>query len=225
MDMILNDAQESLSRRPENSATVLDNTLLAFFPGLSREDKQYIKNSLRWAQSRADLLYDSRLNPAQWFEYYSGTLWSTGWSLEHEPVIVIDNNYTGNLVDSWSKALSTQVGRSKLKLIKETFGSLQQDRTALDLLTSSARQSGDFRFLPAQNNRSSELEMLLTNVRLFNSNWSSSFLFWDVQHPKSQLDIRVRRFAINRREMNRCREALNAKVKEMRMREIELTMT
>jgi Tfp pilus assembly protein PilW len=110
-------------------------------------------------------------------------------------------------------------------LIKETFGSLQQDRTALDLLTSSARQAGDFRFLPAEYNRSSELEMLLTNVRLLNSNWSSSFLFWDVQHPKAQLDIRVRRFAINRREMNRYREALSAKVKEMRMREIELTMS
>jgi hypothetical protein len=224
MDITLNDPQRNLKPLPETGGSVLDNTLLAFFPGLSREDKQYIKNSMRWAQSRADLLYDSKRSPAQWFEHYSGVLWSVGWSLEHDPVIVIDNHYAASLVDSWSKALATQVSRSKLSLIKSTFSFLEHDRSALDLLTSSARQSGDFRFLPAEYNRNKELEILITNVRLLSSNWSSTFLFWEVQHPKSQLDIRVRRFAINQRAMSRYRERLNAAVQEMRSEEIELTM-
>ncbi|MBV6826152.1 hypothetical protein [Pseudomonas sp. PD9R] len=224
MDSILNDSQRGLESPLQNSASVLENNLLAFFPGLSREDKQYIKNSMRWAESRADLRHDRKREPAQWFEFYSGMLWSVGWSLEHQPVVVIDNNYTGNLVDSWSKALSTQVSRAKLRLIKETFGVLEHDRSALDLLTARAQQSGDFRFLPAEYSRAGELEMLITNVRLLSLNWSSRLLFWDVEHPRSQLDIRVRRFAIKTREMSKYREKLEAAVKEMRLTEIELTL-
>jgi hypothetical protein len=224
MDTTLNDAQRSLDPLPGKSASVLDNNLLAFFPGLSMADKQYIKNSMRWAEWRADLRHDRKRNPVEWFEYYSGMLWSVGWSLEYQPVVVVDNHYTGSLMDSWSKALSTQVSRAKLALIRETFSALEHDRSALDLLTAKAQQSGDFRFLPAEYNRRGELEMLITNVRLLSSNWSSTFLFWEVEHPTAQLDIRVRRFAIKPREMNKFRENLEAEVKKMRLTELELTM-
>ncbi|MHC8289189.1 hypothetical protein ACYZUD_20730 [Pseudomonas sp. XS1P51] len=208
----------------ERSAAVVDNKLLAFLPGLSRQDKQYIKNSMQWAEHRADLRYNRVLNPAQWFEHFSGVLWSVGWSLEHAPVEVIDSNYSGDLVGSWSNALSTQVSRAKLQLIKETFGFLEHDRSALDLLSSRAQQSGDFRFLPAEYNRYKELEILVTNVRLLSSNWGSTFLFWEVEHPGSQLDIRVRRFSAKPREMNKYRESLADAVKDMRFSELELMM-
>ncbi|MNN09293.1 hypothetical protein D3C76_827540 [compost metagenome] len=223
MDTTLNDVRRSAGSPQGLDAAVIENTLLAYFAGLSREDKQYIKNSMRWAESRADLHHDREQSPAKWFEFYSGVLWSAGWSLEHQPVIVIDNHHTGSLVDTWSKALSTQVSRAKLSLIRQTFGQLEHDRPALELLTSSARQSRDFRFLPAEYNRAGELEILVTNVRLLSSSWSTRLLFWEVEQPQTQLDIRVRRFAIKSREMNKYRESLNEAVKEMRLREIALT--
>ncbi|MGE8176112.1 hypothetical protein [Pseudomonas fluorescens] len=221
----MNDEHGRMNSLPEEkSASILDNNLLAFSPGLSRQDKKYIKNSLRWAEHCADLRYNRKLSPAQWFEHYSGILWSVGWSLEHKPVEISDINYSGNLVESWSKALSTQVSRAKLNLIKETFGFLEHDRSALDLFTERAQQSGDFRFLPAEFNRLNELEILITHVQLLSSNWSSTYLFWEVEHPRSQLDIRVRRFSASLREVNKYREKLDAAVKEMRFSELELTM-
>jgi hypothetical protein len=223
MDTTFNDVQHSAAAPQTLDAAVLDNSLLAYFPGLSREDKQFIKNSMRWAEYRANLRHAREQDPAQWFEFYSGVLWSVGWSLEHQPVVVVDNHYTGSLVDAWSKALSTQVSRAKLSLIRQTFSQLEHDRPALELLTSSARQSKDFRFLPARHNRAGELEILVTNVRLFGSGWSTKLLFWDVENPQAQLDIRVRRFACRPREMNKYRETLNEAVKDMRLREIALT--
>lgn len=217
MELIFNSALSE-----GQSASVLDNKVLAFLPGLSRLDKQYIKNSLRWAEHRADLRYDRKLAPAQWFEHLSGVLWSVGWSLEHAPVEVVDSNYSGGLVEGWSKALSSQVSRAKLKLIKETFGFLEHDRSALDLLSTRAQQSGDFRFLPAEYNRYKELEILITHVRLLSSNWSSNFPFWKVEHPGSQLDIRVRRFSARPREMDKYRDSLAKAVKDMRFSELEL---
>lgn len=204
------------------SASVLDDKLISFFPGLSRQDKQYIKNSLRWAEHQADLRYERKLDPAQWFEHMTGGLWSVGWSLEHAPVLVVQSNYTGSLVDTWAKALSTQVSRAKLQKIKDTFGALEHDRSALDLFTERAQKSGDFRFLPARYNQAKELEMVVTNVRLLSSNWSSTFLFWEVEHPASQLDIRVRRFSARPREMNQYRDRLAEAVRDMRFSELEL---
>lgn len=223
MDTSFNEMQRSAVSTQGPDAAVIDNTLLACFPGLSREDKQFIKNSMRWAEHRADLRHDREQDPAQWFEFYSGVLWSVGWSLEHQPVVVVDNHYAGSLVDAWSKALSTQVSRAKLSLIRQTFGQLEQDRPALELLTSSARQSKDFRFLPAEYNRAGELEILVTNVRLIGTSWGTRLLFWELEQPHTQLDIRVRRFAARPREMNKYRETLTEAVKDMRLREIALT--
>ncbi|VVN13248.1 hypothetical protein PS662_03963 [Pseudomonas fluorescens] len=213
--------KRDFSVEPE-SASVLDDNLMAFFPGLSRQDKHYIKNSLRWAEHQADLRYSRKLDPAQWFEHLSGRLWSVGWSLEHAPVQVVQSNYSGSLVESWAKALSTQVSRARLQKIKDTFVALEHDRSALDLFAERAQQSGDFRFLPAEYNRAKELEIVVTNVRLLSTNWSSAFLFWEVEHPASQLDIRVRRFSARPREMDKYRDMLAEAVRDMRFSELEL---
>jgi hypothetical protein len=219
MDMYVSDAQPS----GESSSTVLGSNLLAFFPGLSRRDKQYIKDSMRWAQFKADLRHDRKREPAQWFEFYSGWLWSVGWGLEHEPVIIVDENFSGDLLRSWAKSLSGLVSRAKLKQVQETFQLLEHNVAGLDLLTESARQWGDFRFLPAQYNRHGELEIVISNVRLLSANWVSTYLFWDVEYSKSQLDIQARRFVITPRQMDKYRADLSEAVREMRIKEIELT--
>lgn len=220
----MNDTQQSISQLSgESSATVLGSNLLAFFSGLSRQDKQYIKDSMRWAQFQADLRHDRRRAPVQWFEFYSGGLWSVGWGLEHEPVIIVDKNFSGDLLESWAKSLSGLVSRAKLKQVQETFQLLEHNVAGLDLFTESARQWGDFRFLPAQYNRHNELEIVISNVRLLSANWVSTYLFWDVEYSKSQLDIQSRRFVITPRQMNKYRADLSEAVREMRIKEIELT--
>lgn len=215
--------QQTHQLSEESSSTVLGSNLLAFLSGLTKQDKQYIKDSMRWAEYRADLRHSRSREPGPWFEFYSGVLWSVGWGLEHEPVIIVEKDFSGDLLESWSKSLSTQLSRAKLRQMTETFQLLEHNTAGLDLFADSARQWGDFRFSPAQYNRYNELEIVISNVRLLNANWVSTYLFWDVEHSRSQLDIQCRRFVITPRQMDKCRAELSAAVKEMRMREIELT--
>ncbi|MHB2245858.1 hypothetical protein [Pseudomonas fitomaticsae] len=204
------------------SSSVLNSNLLAFLSGLSRQDKQYIKDSMRWAEYQADLRSDRKRNPVAWFEFYSGGLWSVGWGLEQDPVIVVDKNFSGDLLDSWASSLSTLLSREKIRRMRETFQLLEFHPAGMDLFAQSTREWGDFRFSPAQYNRHSELEIVISNVRLLSSNWASRYLFWDLEYAKSQLDIQARRFVIRSRTMDKYRADLTEAVREMRQREIEL---
>lgn len=158
-----------------------------------------------------------------WFEFYSGGLWSVGWGLEHDPVIIVEKNFSGDLLESWAKSLSWLVSRAKLKQVQETFQLLEHNIAGLDLFTESTREWGDFRFLPAQYNRYNELEIVISNVRLLSANWVSTYLFWDVEYSKSQLDIQSRRFVITPRQMDKYRADLSEAVRDMRIKEVELT--
>ncbi|AXI59544.1 hypothetical protein DLD99_03360 [Pseudomonas kribbensis] len=204
------------------SSSVLNSNLLAFFAGLSRQDKQYVKDSMRWAEYQADLRSDRKRTPVTWFEFYSGVLWSVGWGLEQDPVIVVDKHFSGGLLDSWASSLSTLLSREKIRRMRETFQLLEYHPAGMELFAQSTREWGDFRFFPAQYNRHSELEIVISNVRLLSSNWASKYLFWDLEYAKSQLDIQARRFVITPRAMDKYRANLTEAVKDLRQREIEL---
>lgn len=206
----------------ESNSVVQDGNLLSFFSEVSREDKRFIKNSMRWAEHNADLRFNRKLESAKWFEFYSGHLWSVGWGLEHEPVIFSDKRFSGDVVEIWANSLSKLLSREKVRAMKASFQLLEFDPVAIDVFTSSTRKFGDFRFSPAQYNRYTELEIVISNVRFVSSEWASTYLFWNLQHNGSQLDIQSRRFVINRAQIEKYRERLNTAVAELRVREIEL---
>ncbi|MGY2442288.1 hypothetical protein [Pseudomonas sp. SDO52101_S400] len=207
-----------------SSSSVVENNVWAFFSGVSHQDKQYIKDSMRWAEHQADLRHDSQRRPADWFEFYSGALWSVGWELEGAPVIVVEKNVSGNILDIWEKSMSTLLSREKIRQMRETFKFLETHPDGLDLLTQSTRKSGDFSFSPAFYNRNQELEIVISNVRMLSNTWGSRYLFWEVDHSMSQLDIQSRRLVINPRKMDQYRSGLAETVKDMRRKEIEFSM-
>jgi hypothetical protein len=206
----------------EGCSAVMGSNLLSFFSDVTKEDKRFIKNSMRWAECEADLRFNRRRESAAWFEHYSGVMWSVGWSLDHAPVIVSDRNFSGDVLQVWEKSLSMQLSREKLKRMKETFQSLELDLNGTDVFTSSTQKTGDFRFSPAGYNLHKELEIVISNVRLLSSEWVSTYLFWKIKHEGSQLDIQSRRFVITPGQINKYREQLNLAVIERRLREVEL---
>ncbi|MDI2142867.1 MULTISPECIES: hypothetical protein [unclassified Pseudomonas] len=205
-----------------SSSSVVESNLLAFFSGVSHQEKQYIKDSMRWAEYQANLRHDRQRRPVDWFEFYSGTLWSVGWELEGAPVIVVENNFSGNVLDIWAKSMSTLLSRGKISQMRETFKLLETHPEGLDLLTQSTRKLGDFSFSPAFYNSSQELEMVISNVRMLSNNWGSRYLFWEVDHSMSKLDIQSRRLVVTSKKMDQHRSGLSDAVKEMRRKEIEL---
>lgn len=207
----------------ESSSTVMGSNVLSFFAGLTHADKQFIKNSMRWAEYRADQRFNRKRSSADWFEFYSGVMWSVGWGLEHAPVIVAARDFSGDVLEMWANSLSTQLSREKVSRMKETFQRLEYNPGAIELFTDSTRKWGDFRFSPAQYNFHKELEIVISNVRLLSSEWVSTHLFWNLRHTTSQLDIQSRRFVITPRQMDRYRDSLAESLREMRMKEIELS--
>lgn len=206
----------------EGCSAVMGSNLLSFFVDVTREDKRFIKNSMRWAEYKADLRLDRKREPAAWFEYYSGVMWSVGWRLDHAPVIVSDKDFFGDVLDAWAKSLSAQLSREKVRRMKETFQMLELDSNGVEIFTNSTRKWGDFRFSPASYNLHKELEIVISNVRLVSSEWFSTYLFWTVKHEGSQLDIQSRRFVITPDQIEKYREQLSLAVVEMRLGEIEL---
>lgn len=205
------------------ASVVMGCNLLSFLSGVTKEDQRFIKDSMRWAEYRADQRHNRKHESAAWFEFYSGVLWSVGWGLEYEPVIVADKDFSGNVLDAWAKSVSSLISRPKIAAMKETFQLLESSPAGIDALSDGARAWGDLRFSPAQYNPQKELEIVISNVRFLQADWSSTYLFWTVQHTGSQLDIQSRRFAIKPRQINEYRARLSEAVLEMRMAEIELT--
>lgn len=206
-----------------SGSAVMGSNLLNFFSGVTRQDKQFIKDSMRLAEYRADQRFNRKQSSSDWFEFYSGVLWSVGWSLEHAPVIVVDKNFTGDVLEAWAKSLSTQLSRETVKRMRESFQLLEHNTAGTEMLTDGMRKWGDFRFSPAQYNFHKELEIVVSNVRLVDSEWSSTYLFWEIFQSRSQLDIQSRRFVTSLREMDKYRDSLIAAVREIRFREIELS--
>ncbi|RON70728.1 hypothetical protein BK671_06525 [Pseudomonas fluorescens] len=223
--IIMSDTQQQIdSLSGGSSSVVMGSNVLSFLSGVSRQDQQFIKDSMRLAEYRADNLFNRKLEPARWFEFYSGVLWSVGWGLEHAPVIIADNDFSGAVLDVWAKSMSTLLSREKIKQMKETFQLLEYDVAGVEVFTDSTRKWGDFRFAPAQYNVHKELELVISNVRLINNEWVSTYLFWNITHGSAQLDIQSRRFVTKRREMDKYRDLLAAAVREFRVKEIELSL-
>lgn len=205
------------------ASAVMGGNLLSFLPGVAKADQRFIKDSMHWAEHKADLRHNRQRGSAEWFEFYSGVMWSVGWSLEDQPVIVADKDFSENVPDVWAKSVSPLISRSKVAAMKETFQLLELNPTGIDVLADDTRAWGDFRFSPAEYNMHGELEIVISSVRLLDVNWSSDYLFWNIRQAGSQLDMQSRRFVIKPQQMNERRDALNAAVLDMRLKEIELT--
>ncbi|MFJ5237362.1 hypothetical protein ACIP86_11630 [Pseudomonas neuropathica] len=206
-----------------SGSVVTGSHLLNFLSGVTRQDKQFIKDSIRLAEYRADQRFNRKQSSSDWFEFYSGVLWSIGWSLEHAPVIVVDKNFTGDVLEAWANSLSTQLSRATVNSMRESFQLLEDNAAGTEMLTDGLRKWGDFRFSPARYKFNEELEIVVSNVRLVGSQWSSTYLFWELLQARAQLDIQSRRFVTSLREMDKYRDSLMAAVREIRVREIELS--
>lgn len=195
------------------SASILDDNLLGFSSGLARQDKQFVKNSTRYARSLADKRYNSVKQAADWFEYYSGILWSIGWGLDQPLVEVIDKKFSGSVTAAWLEVMSKRISRKKLEAIEGALATLEDDSVLQGAFAERVRNSGMFEILPVERNSDGTLDMHFSHVRLLKLNWSTGF--WSVGHSVAQLDIRVRRFTIRQRDVEKQRQILQDAVDEM----------
>lgn len=198
---------------PQNGASVLDNSLLGFSAKLSSQDKQFVKNSVRYAKARANKKYNSVKHAADWFEYYSGVLWSIGWGLDQPLVEVIDREFSGSVTRAYLDVMSRRVGRNKTATLANALTMLGNDDVLQDTFAARVRESGELEILPVELNQDGTLGIFLSHVRLLKLNWSTGF--WGVGHSMAQLDIRVREFTIRQRDIEVNRQVLQDALDEL----------
>ncbi|MHC8301960.1 hypothetical protein [Pseudomonas sp. ZS1P83] len=201
----------------QDDASVLDNSLLGFSAKLSSQDRQFVKNSVRYAKARANKKYNSVKQTADWFEYYSGVLWSIGWGLDQPLVEVIDRGFSGSVTGAYLDVMSRKVGRNKAATLANALTMLGSDDLLQDAFAARVRESGELEILPAELNPDGTLGIFLSHVRLLKLDWSTGF--WGVGHSMAQLDIRVREFTIRQRDIANNRQALQDALDELEDRD------
>lgn len=197
----------------QDGASVLGNSLLGMSAKLSSQEKQFVKNSVRYAQARANKKYNSVKQAASWFEYYSGVLWSIGWGLDRPLVEVIDREFSGSVTGAYLDVMSRKVGRNKTATLANALTMLGNDEVLQGAFAARVRESGELEILPAELNPDGTLGIFLSHVRLLKLNWSAGF--WSVGHSMAQLDIRVREFTIRQRDIENNRQVLQDALDEL----------
>lgn len=190
------------------SASMVQSNVMSFFAGLSKQDKRFVKDSIAYAEARADARANRKYYPADWFEQYTGALWSVGWVIEGQPVEKIDKQYRGSLMAAWVDVMKSKISPNKLKVSLDAVSMIESHQETRETFNGSIRRDGDMRVLPISIIGDNRIELWVTDMRLIVSSWSSDYLFWKVQHVMSQLDIRAQRFTINRRNMDASRSEL-----------------
>ncbi|WP_027921908.1 hypothetical protein [Pseudomonas sp. URMO17WK12:I12] len=202
---------------PQNGAAVLHNSLLGLSAQLSSQDRQFVKNSVRYAKARADQKYNSVKQAAEWFEYYSGVMWSIGWGLDQPLVEVIDRKFSGSVTRAYLDVMSSRVARSKLATLENALNMLQSDEVLQGTFAARVRAFGAFEVLPTDREPDGSLGIFLSHVRLLKLDWSTGF--WSVGHSMAQLDIRVRQFTIRQRVIEQNRKELQDALTELEGKE------
>ncbi|ATE79887.1 MULTISPECIES: hypothetical protein [Pseudomonas] len=197
----------------QTGASVLHNSLLGFGAKLSSQDKQFVKNSIRYAKNRANKKYNSVKQAADWFEYYSGVLWSVGWGLDQPLVEVVDRKFSGSVTAAYLDVMSRKVGRNKAETLVNALNMLGNDDVLQGSFAARVRESGELEILPAELNPDGTLGIFLSHVRLLKLDWSTGF--WGVGHSMAQLDIRVREFTIRQRGIEKNRQILQGALDEL----------
>lgn len=200
-------------------AIAVNNMLFTGIENQTTADNNFVKNCALLAQIKADERYNSSTQPGEWFDHFAGILWSFGWSLEEQPVVLVQREFSGSVQQVWRKLAAPLLTRSQLAQVEAGLAALENDAAILKNFTALSGKTFNSHILPISYNASGELVVVLSHIRFIKMVLNTTFLFWQIDQPMSQLDIRARKLVIKRRTM----EAHRAGV-EQALRQIPFTL-
>lgn len=204
----------SSSRLSQNDAVSVNNMLFTGLEGRAEADNNFVKNCIYLAQTKADSVYNSSTQPGQWFDHFAGMLWSSGWSLEEQPVVLVQQQFSGSVQEAWRRLAAPLLTRVQLAQVETGLAALEKDVALLEKFTALDGKTFNSHILPVSQNASGELVLVLSHIRFIKLVLSTNYLFWEVHQPMSQLDIRARRLVIKRRAMDANRANVEQAIRE-----------
>jgi len=202
------------TRLSQSNAVAVNNILFTGLEGRAEADNRFVRNCIYLAQMKADSLYNSSTQPAQWFDHFAGIFWSTGWSVEEKPVVLVQNEFSGSVQEAWRRLTAPLLARIQLEQVEAGLAALEKDVALLQKFTALSGKTFTSHIVPVSQNASGELVVVLSHIRFIKMVLSTNYLFWQIHQPMSQLDIRARRLVIKRRAIDENREAVDQAIRE-----------
>lgn len=204
----------STTRLSQNNAVAVNNMLFVGLEGRAEADNRFVRNCIYLAQIKADSLYNSSTQPAQWFDHFAGIFWSAGWSVEEKPAVLVQQEFSGSVQAAWRRLTTPLLGRVQLAQVEAGLAALEKDVALLQKFTALSGKTFTSHIVPVSQNASGELVVVISHIRFFKLVLSTNYLFWQVHQPMSQLDIRARRMVIKRRAIDENREVVDQAIRK-----------
>ncbi|WLG85495.1 hypothetical protein PSH97_02885 [Pseudomonas cucumis] len=189
----------------EHDALMINNVLLTGTAGQAVADNGFVKNCIFLAQHGADKVARSETQPGPWFDHYAGMFWSMDWTLA-EPVEYIKPQFSGSLKQAWLKVARPYLTSAQIAQIESVLGKLENDAELLAKIAGLSGKVFGFNIVPVSYKPNGDLEMVVSHIRLIKLGITTPYLFWTIDQSRSQLDIRIRRLEIKRRDMDAIRQ-------------------
>lgn len=189
----------------EHDALVMRNVLLTGIAGQTIADNNFVKNCIYLAQHGADKVAKSETQPGPWFDQYTNMFWSMDWKLA-EPVEYIKPQFSGSLKQAWLNVARPYLTSAQIAQVGTVLAKLERDAGLLAKIAGTSGKIGGFNIVPVSYKHNGDLEMVVSHVRLIKLGITTPYLFWTIDQSLSQLDIRIRRLEIKRRDMDAIRQ-------------------
>ncbi|NHW99831.1 hypothetical protein [Pseudomonas koreensis] len=204
----------SATRLSQNNAVAVNNMLFVGLEGRAEADNRFVRNCIYLAQIAADSRCDSSLQPAEWFDYFVGGLWSCDWKQEEKPVVLVQEAFSGSVQEAWRRSTAPLLASVQLAQVEAGLAALEKDVALLQKFTALSGKAFTSHIVPVSQNANGELVVVFSQIRFFKLVLSTNYLFWQVHQPMSQLDIRARRMVINRRDIDKNRDVVDQAIRE-----------
>ena len=189
----------------EHDALMMNNVLLIGIADQTVVDNSFVKNCIYLAQHGADKVAKSERQPGPWFDHYAGMFWSMDWTLA-EPVEYIKPQFSGSLKQAWLNVARPYLSSAQIAQVEAVLGKLESDGKLLTKMAGLSGKIVSFNIVPVSYKLNGNLEIVVSHVRFIKSGITTPFLFWTIDQSLSQLDIRIRRLEIKRRDMDAIRQ-------------------
>lgn len=196
-------------------ATLVGDILLTGVGGQSKEDYDFALNCTYIAKKEADKQYNSNTQPGPWIDYFADLLYSYFWKKDEMDIEYVQPNFSGTVGEVWMKLARPWLSPEQVSGVNSGLSSLEAEVDLLKTIRGLSGKAFDFKLIPVSYNANGDMELVITNVRFIKSTLTTSYLFWKVHQPMSQLDIRARRVSMSRRVIEVRRPLVEKAIKEM----------
>jgi hypothetical protein len=207
-----------------SSATIIDNALITFVGGLSRDERRDAKFSIRLARWAADSKYQFATHLDDWFLHFAATLKFLGWIPFGDVITEIRHPiFHGAVANAYLSHLVSHESPQQIKITQSAFNALQADDAALSMFSLEG-QGGNFQILPVERNARQQLKLTVNNFRLYSRSAVEDFLFFESEETETNLIQHYCRFLLDRTVFEDKRAFLERRIKEISLSEIELKL-